>query len=44
MIHYKMPMPQEYDTLEQYEEAMRLWEWAEDEYAEYYRERKHSNE
>ena len=42
---HKYPSPDEYDTLEDYEEACNLYEWAEsqyiDEYVEHYYEEKY---
>lgn len=38
--NYKCPQPEDYDTLEEYEEAVRAYEAAEEEYVERYLERK----
>ena len=31
---YRYPLPEEYDTLEDYEEACKLYEWAESQYVD----------
>lgn len=36
---YKYPLPNQYDTFEEYEEACESYEWAEDQYIDDYIER-----
>lgn len=38
-FNYKYPSRDEYNTDEEYEEAVRLYEWAEDQYIDEYEER-----
>ena len=37
--HFREPLREEYDTEEEYQDAVKMWEWAEEEFVDEYLER-----